>query len=749
MVKSITRLLSLNFLFVFLIILPAFSEIVEKIEIQGNERISDETIIMFSRIKIGENLNEEELNVSLKNLFETNFFKNVILKIENNILIINVIENPIVQNINLNGIKAKKIKDPIFDQLNLKERSSYNKILLRKDVEIITSTLKNLGYYFPIIDTYVEELPNNIVNINFDVTLNEKAKIKKISFIGNKVFKDGKLKRVIISEEYKFWKFISGKKFLNENLIQLDNRLLENFYKNNGYYNAKINSSFAKLINDDDFNLIFNIESNEKFYFDKLSLTLPNDFDQNHFKKLYNLFDDFSGKYYSLNKIEKILKQIEKITTEKQFESTKAEIEESFQDNKISLNFIIKETDKFYVEKINIFGNNVTQESVIRNQLEIDEGEPFNDLLNAKSINNIKNLNFFKVVKPEIIENKNNNTKVINIYVEEKPTGEIMAGAGVGTSGNTISAAVKENNFLGRGIGLDTSITLSTDSVRGLFSVDNPNFRNSDKSVYFNIESSETDKLTEYGYKTNKSGFSLGTKFEYYDDFFFGIGSSNFYEKIETDINASSKQKKQTGSYWDSFIKFNLDLDKRNQKFQTSDGYRSSYSLDTPILSDTNTLQNTYSYELYKELFDKNVSTFSLYLKNSNSISGEDVKLSERLFIPSKKLRGFEYGKTGPKDAEDYIGGNYVATINFTSTLPYILENSQNTDFLFFLDAANVWGVDYDSSINDSNTIRSSFGLGLDWFTPIGPLNMSVSQVLSKDINDITETFRFNLGTTF
>ena len=163
MVKSITRLLSLNFLFVFLIILPAFSEIVEKIEIQGNERISDETIIMFSRIKIGENLNEEELNVSLKNLFETNFFKNVILKIENNILIINVIENAIVQNINLNGIKAKKIRDPIFDQLNLKERSSYNKILLRKDVEIITSTLKNLGYYFPIIDTYVEELPNNIV----------------------------------------------------------------------------------------------------------------------------------------------------------------------------------------------------------------------------------------------------------------------------------------------------------------------------------------------------------------------------------------------------------------------------------------------------------------------------------------------------------------------------------------------------------------------------------------------------------
>ena len=749
MFRSIFSLFSLIFLLSLLIITPAISEIVKKIVIQGNERISDETIKIFSEIKAGEDLSEEDLNISLKNLYETNFFKNVTLKINNNILTIKITENPIIQNINLNGIKANKIRDPIFDKLNLKERSSFNEIIFRKDVEIILTTLKNLGYYFPVVDTYVEELPNNIVNIKYDITLNSKAKIKKISFLGNKVFKDGKLKRIIISEEYKFWKFISGKKFLNENLINIDNRLLENFYKNNGYYNVNIKSSFAKLINDDEFNLIFNIDANEKFYFDKMSLTLPDDFDQNHFTELENLFEKLKGAYYSLNKIEKILNEIEKITTEKQFESTKAVIEESFQNNKISLNFIIKETDKYFIDRINIFGNNVTQESVIRNQLEIDEGEPYNDLLNAKSINNIKNLNFFKDVKPEIIDNEKNKTKIINIYVEEKPTGEIMAGAGVGTSGNTISAAIKENNFLGRGIGLNTNLSISTDSVKGLFSVENPNFRNSDKSVYFNIESSETDKLSEYGYKTNKTGFSIGTRFEYYDDLFFGLGSSNFYEKIETDSSASAKQKKQEGNYWDSFVKFNFDLDKRNQKFQTSDGYRSSYSINTPILSDTNTLQNTYNYEFYKELFDKNISTFSIYLKNSNSISGNDVKLSERLFVPSRKLRGFEYGKTGPKDADDFIGGNYVATMNFTSTLPYILENSQNTDFLIFLDAANVWGVDYNSSIDDSNKIRSAMGLGLDWFTPIGPLNMSFSQVLSKGTNDITETFRFNLGTTF
>jgi outer membrane protein insertion porin family len=227
------------------------------------------------------------------------------------------------------------------------------------------------------------------------------------------------------------------------------------------------------------------------------------------------------------------------------------------------------------------------------------------------------------------------------------------------------------------------------------------------------------------------------------------VGSSNFYEKIETDSSASNNMKKQEGNYWDSFVNLKFDYDKRNQKFQTSDGFRSVYYLNLPVVSDTNTLKNTYDYKYFTELYDENITTLSLFLGSANSINNKDVKLSERLNVPSNRLRGFEYGKIGPKDGPDYIGGNYISAVNISSTLPKLFINAQNVDFLAFIDAANVWGVDYDSTIDDSNKIRSSYGVGVDWFTVIGPLSFSFSQTISKASTDQTESFRFDLGTTF
>ena len=219
-------------------------------------------------------------------------------------------------------------------------------------------------------------------------------------------------------------------------------------------------------------------------------------------------------------------------------------------------------------------------------------------------------------------------------------------------------------------------------------------------------------------------------------------------EEITVDSTASSKQKKQEGSYFDSFIGLDFNYDKRNQRFQTTSGFYSGYSLELPVLSETNTLTNTYNYKVYKELYENNISTLSLLMMSSTSLTGDDIKLSERLYIPQRRLRGFERGKVGPKDQSDFIGGNYLTTINATSTVPKILENVQNMDLIMFADVGNIWGVDYDSSLDDSD-IRSSIGVGLDWLTPVGPLSFSFAHPISKKDTDITEIFRFNLGTTF
>ena len=165
-------------------------------------------------------------------------------------------------------------------------------------------------------------------------------------------------------------------------------------------------------------------------------------------------------------------------------------------------------------------------------------------------------------------------------------------------------------------------------------------------------------------------------------------------------------------------------------------------------LSDTNTLTNTYNYKVFKELYENNVSTLSFLFKGASSLSNDDIKLSERLYIPGKRLRGFETGKIGPKDGNDFIGGNYVSSINASTTVPTFLENLQNVDVVLFADAANIWGVDYDSSL-DKNGIRSSVGVGIDWLTPVGPLTFTFAHPVTKEPTDIEQTFRFNIGTSF
>ena len=726
----------------------AISNTIDKIEITGNDRITDETIRLFISVSKNDEINDIELNNILNDLYETNFFKNIVVNFKDQILLINVEENPIIENVNYNGIKSNRILDLIKQDTFIKSRSSFNENLLKKEKLKIENILKNLGYYNSNLEILVEETKNNLVIITYNIDLGKKSKIKKITFIGNKVFKDKKLHRIITSSEFKFWKFISGRKYLNQNSVSFDERLLQNFYKNNGYYNVKINSSFAKLIDSNNFELIFNINSGPKVFFGNLDLDLPSDFDEKNFSPIIELFIKTEGKAYSINQIDKILDEIDTITTLEQYKFIKANVTENIEDNLINLKFTVEESEKIFVDRINITGNTITAENVIRNQLLLDEGDPFSEILVTKSINNIKSLNFFKKVGSKVIINEDNNTKTINISVEEKPTGEIYATAGAGTSGGSFGFGVKENNFLGNGIGLDTNFELTSETFKGKFSVTNPNFNNTDKTLYISAESSENDNYQNFGYKTNKTGLIIGTNFEYLNDFYLGLSNSNFYEVIRTNSTASAQQQAQEGNYWDSFIKLDFNYDKRNQKFQTNSGFRSFYSLDLPILSDTNTLKNYYNYDHYFDFFENNFSSISFYFQTANSLNNKDIKLSERINIPSSRLRGFERGRVGPKDGDDFIGGNYAYSINFASNVPFLFEESQKLDFLIFADAADIWGVDYDSSIK-GNGIRSSIGVALDWMSPLGPMNFSLAYPITKVTGDKTESFRFNLGTTF
>ena len=740
------RKLLLSFL-LFFYVTSVQAVIIKDIIVEGNNRVSKETIQMFAEVNYGDDINQNSFNDILKNLYKTNFFKNVSLFLENDILKISVEENPLVENYFIDGIKNKTLLESVEDSIVLKAKSSFDISLVNKDVDNILSILKNAGYYFSKVDIFTNDLDDNKIDITYKIILGDKAKISNIKFIGDKIFKDIKLKNIILSEEYKFWKVLSGRKYLNEEIISIDERLLKNYYLNKGYYNVKINSSFARLDENNRFELIFNISPGQKIYFNDLTLKLPTDYDEKNFVKINEIFKDLKGKNYSLYEIENILDELENITINEEFSSIKAIVNENIVLDRINIEFNLQELEASYLSRINIFGNNITEENVIRNQLIIDEGDPYNEILLSKSVNNIKSLNIFKSVKQEI--NDDDKNKILNLTVEEKPTGEILAGAGYGTSGGSLTFSIKENNFLGKGIKVDNSIKVTEQSLKGGINITNPNYKNSNNSLLMSANIQETDLMDTNGYKSDSINFSLGTSFEYLDDLYLGVQSRNALETLEVGDKASSNQKKQAGDYFDSFLSFDFNYDKRNQKFETNDGYFSNYSIDFPIISESLTLINSYRFKTFEELYENNISTFSFLIQSSNSLNNKDVRLSERLFIPGRSLRGFEVGKIGPKDGSDYIGGNFVTAINLTSNLPKITENFQDLDLGIFFDAANVWGVDYDPSLEKNDAIRSSIGIGLDWSTAIGPLSFSLATPITKENSDVTEAFRFNIGTSF
>ena len=743
----IAKVLLIIFFQFFFIFNYTYSKIIKSFSINGNDRVSNETIIMFSKLKVGDQFNLNILNEALKELYSTDYFKEVKVTVDDDIINFYVTENPIIQTVVINGIKENNIQDNIRDITLKIEKYPFIESKINEQVKLLKSILKSYGYYFVELQTLINSNNNNTVDIIYNFNLGDIAKIKKINFIGNKVFRDSTLRNIIISEEAKFWKFITRNKFLDTTRINTDVLRLENFFKNRGFFNVQIKSATAVITNDNQFELVFNINAGEKFYFNDVNFESINNIQLQDLSDFRDKFDKLKGKKYSKKKIVNLIDDLNDYTLRNDFLFINANYKEIIKrKNKIDLLITFDDLEKKFVDRINIFGNFITDEKVIRNQLLVDEGDPYNEILFKRSLQNIKAQNIFKSVVHKIRDDSDIN-KIIDIQVEEKPTGEIFAGAGTGTTGSSLTAGIKENNYLGLGIKLDTNLTLTDDTVKGKFSVLNPNFKNSDKSIKTELESSTNDFMSSSGYKTSRTGLTIGTEFEQMNNFFVNLELSNFYEDLETASSATNIIKKQEGNYFENLITYSLTYNKLDQNFQPSDGFINRFSQTFPIYSDDKSIENNFTSAIYHAINDNFILSANYYLKTINSLD-DNVRVSKRVYVPGRRLRGFESGKIGPKDGSQYIGGNYATSLNLNSTVPNIFFENENIDLNFFMDFANVWEVDYNSSL-DSNKIRSSTGMAVNWFSPIGPLTFSYAVPLSDEKTDIHEKFRFQIGTSF
>ncbi len=728
--------------------LSSANETVNQIIINGNQRISDETIKIYGDIELKKNINENEINKILKNLYSTNFFENVDVSFSNNILKIELKEYPVINQLILIGEKNSRIKKQIKKIISLKEKRSFIKSKLSNDLETIKNLYSSLGYNFPKVEAKIKDIDENNLDLIIDIEKGKESKIASIKFIGDKKIKDKRLKDIIASEEYKFWKFISRNTKFNKNLVELDVRLLKNYYKSLGYYDISINSNSAEILKSGDVNLVYSIEAGTRYVIKKISTNLDPTFDNEIFLGLNKEYKKFIGEYYSPFKIQKLLESIDELIEKNNLQFVEHNVEEILEGENIAIKFNIFEGDKVLVERINVIGNNITNESVIRGELLLDEGDPFTQIKLDKSVAKIRSRNIFKSATSKVSSGSENNLKIININVEEKPTGEISAGAGIGTNGGSFGISISENNWLGEGKRLKFELEIDQESLAGDLQYSDPNYNFLGNKISYNLFSKNNDK-PDQGFENTLVGFGVNTSFEQYKNTYTNLGISASYDDLQTLSSASTALKKQSGEFTELSGSYGFSYDTRNRTFMPTSGAITSFKQSFPFFADKRSISNTLSSSLYKTITEDVIGASKFYFSAINGLEDEDVRISKRTFLSTKRLRGFEKGKIGPKDGKDHVGGNFASAINFEANLPNILPEDTNTDVSVFLDFGNVWGVDYDSTIDDSNKIRSSTGVALNWSSPIGPMTFILSQNLSKANTDETESFNFNLGTTF
>ena len=748
-----------RFIFFFSLVLYFFSSqlaFAEKIKINdvkviGNSRISTNTILNIAGInKKKFDIELNFLNDVQKKIFLSNFFSNVEIKVVNENLEIIVYENPLVDYFIITGLENNsEFQKYIEEKISLKTDVIFSESLLNKDISFIKQYFSSQGYFNNKISYEVKKISSDKVNVFLNIQLNNKFLIKNIFFIGDKKFSSSRLSSIISSSQDSFFSFFSSSSLPSTERLNYDISLLKNFYLTEGYYDVQISNASIDLLDDKYVNLTFAINGGNQY---KLtSYTINNS---------SNFLTDIDISFIN----QTVKKYINTIYNNKSISNLKTNIS-NYLENKnilVNLNYLLTKTsestllisfnieqilDKKVISNIIVLGNDITDEKVIRNNLFFAEGDIFINNKIDKSLDLLKSLGIFKDVKIDVI-NANNQNVNVKILIEEKPTGEISGGLAVGTAGSSITFNLKENNFFGQGIAANVGVDIGTQQVLFNLGFVNPDFNSSGNTLSNNAFVSKS-YYDNAGYENKVIGNNISYKYEIYQDIALENGISITYDSISADSSASSLIKSREGDYFTSRYFYNVISDKRNRKFQPTSGYTFSFGQGFSIPpSDIPAIYNSVSGSFYKQISENFVGSIKYKIKSINSLDEQPVKLSDRVFVSESDLHGFAFRGAGPKISGDYVGGNYLYSTNFSTTIPNGLPESWKASTNVFFDIANVWGSDF-SGVSDSNQIRSSVGIGATWMSPIGPISFSYAEPISKSSTDSIEKFNFKLGGVF
>tara|TARA_B110000971_G_scaffold173750_1_gene178772 strand:+ start:155 stop:2410 length:2256 start_codon:yes stop_codon:yes gene_type:complete len=721
------------------------------IAIDGNKKISVNTIIELLDLKnnVG---NSKDLNEYQKKLFRSNFFSSVSVSFKNKKIFIKVVENPLIDYVFIEGIKSEKMLNAIKDLLNSKESTLFSEIALNSDVKRTSSFLTSQGYFKNNIEYQVVRSKSGKVNIFFKIFLNKKFSINKIFFIGDKKIKNSKLLFVINSKPKSLFSFFSSSTTPSSERMDYDVSLLKKYYLNNGYYKVQIPNASIEIIDDYKANVVFTINAGDKF---SIKISPLEDYsnilsEKNILFMEKSFLKPLENQFYNLDFLKNVESKILRYIDENSINGTVTYSIKQVDNKNLNISFKISEIlKKSYIRNIIIQGNNLTEEKVLLNNIGFAEGDLFTNLKISNAIDSLKETGYFKNVRVKKNKIKNSDNVDIQIDINESPTGEISAGIGAGTTESTVSFNFSEKNLLGRGIGFNLGASLGTGSQSVNFNITNPDFASSGNSLSsgFFISKYENDSS---GYENKLMGINTSTGFEWYEDINLNYGIALDTDSLTAKSDASSLVKERDGEYFTNRFFYTIKEDKRDKRINTEDGYTLGFGQGIAHLgSDIPYLSNHFFGTFYNKFSESFIGTIRYNAKSINSFeSSKDIKLSDRLFLSDSELRGFKYRSYGPKVGKDYIGGNYALATTFSTTFPNYLPESWNSSSSLFLDVANIWGTDF-AVTTEASELRSSVGVGLSWFSPLGPISLSYAEPIQKSTSDQIENFNFKLGGVF
>ena len=724
---------------------------IKEIEINGNQRIDIETIISYSNVNLNDVYSDEKGNEILKSLFDTELFSNIEIKYSNNKLIIDIIENPTINLIKFKG-NSKVEDEDLLIEIQLKERSVYSRSKVKKDIERILSLYQRNGRLSTEVIPKIETLDANRINLSYEIIESEVSKVSKIVFIGNDNYSSSKLKSIMKTKERRFLRFLSSADRYDPDKIEYDKQLITEFYNNNGFPNFTFTSSIAQLSqNTNNFEVIMYMDEGNKYNFGEISvITKLKKIDS---KSALSLISANSGDIFDRSKISDSIEIIKELAEGQgySFIEINPRFRDNPTDNTINIEIDINEGPRVYVNSINIAGNTRTLDQVIRREIALSEGDAYNKFTMNYSKDSIRALNYFSSV--EISDERSNFPDKIDltIDVEEKNTGEASVGAGYSSStAGSITFALKENNFLGKGQKVKFASSFSNTRNTYDISITEPYFNNKNLSVSADLYSNFSDPAG-VNYESEELGLGLGIGFPLASDKNIFSKYSLYTSKIKPDSNATAYERLLGGTDTVSQVGYIFSFDRRNSRYKPSRGFNLSLSQDLAGLGGTSYYyKNTGEFNIYKRLSEQFIGAWKIQAGSVNGYNGKYQPLSSNFRLGGKNLRGFKSGKVGPKIGTSYAGGQYYYLTSLETNFDFNLDAFDITSTLF-IDLGSVWGLENPaySSIDDEHNLRSSIGINLNWDSAVGPINFVYANILESEATDTTDNLYFDIGYNF